>query len=172
MAKEYAFDAVKPDMRGGINYWSKILGMGSANIRTAIRGKTLVAHLVPLREDKPELVGYQITGQEILDWRAAIHGKGEGGPTGPGLYVYKTNVKLSQEDVDKLNATLIAAGSTVTLVRNTKEKTVKAQPENDGDEMPTLLTADAQARLDALNEEPVAAGAPVSSGFGKFNKKH
>lgn len=185
MGKQYAFDTVTPDMKGGINFWAKQLGMGAANIRTAIRAKSLKAELVVLNpEGNPDLKGYQITGQDILDWRAnQKHATAGEGKTVRSTthFVYKTSAKITAEQAEAANAALTAAGIEFQLVKPAINKASKTQkPAKQADEtnlpMPEVLTDDAEARLAALsepiaeNEQPVEAAPVPTRGFG-FGRK-
>lgn len=163
MGKEYNFEAVKPEMAGGINFWSKELGMGAANIRTAIRNKSLNAVLVPLNEAKPEIQGYKITGQDILNWRANMR---SGGSTAVkkirDSYKFKTSVAITNAQAEAVNALLAANGFKFTLVKPDTQKKVKA--EGDGEATPAVATTPAVA-ADA-EEKPVQ-----KSGFNIFGNR-
>ncbi len=117
MSKQYNFEAVTPDMKGGINYWAKVLEMGAANIRTAIRNKKLNGVLVPLREGNDDIKTYSITGDDILKWRAEMHTTTGTERKIRDAYKYKTSVAIKVEDAERANAALKAAGIEFTLVK-------------------------------------------------------
>jgi len=157
MAKEYNIDAVKPGMEGSINYWARILGMGGANIRTAIRSKALKAELKPVGDGA--LNAYVITAEQILDWRNSIRTAGTGERASATHFVFKTMSKITQEECDAANEVLKKAGIEWVLGRTIRPKkdSSKAGDTNEVP-MPVVDKAEAQARLDALSQPEEKSG--------------
>ena len=167
---KYSLSEVTPEMVGGINYWAKALGMGGANIRVAIRNKTLHAELAPLNESNPKLLSYRITGQDILDWRTVNRTGPKNGAVKVGhvrdTFKYRTSEAITTEVVDHANAILHDAGFTFSLIRpQPKDKAlVISEPAIEVvDEPEDMSTEELQP-----TDEPQSA---KSGGFNLFGRK-
>jgi len=167
-AATYNFEAVKPEMSGTLNYWAKFLNMGVQNLRFAMKKGKLHAEKKALSEKNPEFVGWIITGQDILTWRANMHvTTGTGGKKATNAWKFKTSTALTVEDAQKINDALKAAGFDVVLVKpeftGKKKDPVAAVP--DGSAPAEIdLTAVAAKPVNAVDEKP-------TGGFGIFGRK-
>ena len=139
---------VTPEMNGNIHFWAKHLGMGEANIRTAIRKKALKAELGPSNYN-PALLAYNITGQAILDWRQH---KTKAVPTSSRFYVDRT---ITPEEAAAVNATLKAAGFAFQLIRKTRTVVKVEDMVLSANEVESI---DADSQLAALEQSQAQPG--------------
>jgi hypothetical protein len=164
----YNFEKVTPEMSGTLNYWAKFLNMGVQNLRFAMKKGKLHAVKQALSEKNPDFVGWIITGQDILNWRANMHvATGTGGKKVANAWKFKTSAALTMEDAQKINDALKAAGFDVTLVKPefTGKKKDPVATVNEGSAPAEIdLTAIAAKPANAVDEKP-------AGGFGIFGRK-
>jgi hypothetical protein len=103
MSEAFDISTIKPDEQHSLREWEKILGLGEANIRTALRKHTLQGQLVQKKnEDGTDTTTkrWEMTGQQIIDWRTQkVHRGGTGQPKIKGASSYRVKLTLEQAPI-------------------------------------------------------------------------
>ena len=103
--KAPVFDASKidPAEQHSLREWSNKIGLGEANIRTAIRKGTLKGQMVTKKNDdgtESTTRRWEMTGQQILDWRAQKNVRnGTGAPKVKGATSYRVKLTVEQQPI-------------------------------------------------------------------------
>lgn len=157
---------IQPDEVHSMREWAGLLGIGEANIRTAIREKKLGGTLTPMKNKKGEVIAgarWEMTGQQVLDWRNHI-----GVHTSSATLMIKDTVsgriRVQKDQLDEVNQYLAAKYPDVQITlpkyKSTKTEGVTAQAVEEMD-----LTTNIPAPVKAYAEPEVPSVKPAKKGF-------
>ena len=141
--KQYNFDGITPEMKGTLAFWSERIGMGRANLRTAIKKGTLDATLEAGNPEKPDLKAWHVSGAQILAWRESVGTRSTGGgAAGPKTRKYKIADALTVEQAEEAKAYLakFAGDFKLDLVLVSQRK---AKPAAEAGKAAPVVTAEA-----------------------------